>query len=88
MQKFLMNGKGSDNMATARQITSRINILKQMNQYIINIGDEEIWMDWIAVGVPDEATEDDYLFMAEDDKIWRETCEIFDELRQRAEEEE
>lgn len=75
-------------MATARQITVRINTLKKMNKNIIDIGDEEKWMDWITLGVPDEATEDDYLFMAEDDKIWHETCELYDELIKRAEEEE
>lgn len=75
-------------MATARQITSRIYTLKTLNKYIIGIGDEEIWMDWITLGVPDEATEDDYLFIAKDDKIWHETCELFNELVKRAEEEE
>ena len=66
-------------------IQERITLLKQMDNYIREIGDEEIWMDWIAVGVPDEATEEDYEFMAEDEKIWRETCEIFGELIKRDE---
>ena len=64
-------------------IQERIILLKQMDKYIREIGDEEIWMDWIAVGVPDEATEEDYEFMADDEVIWRETCEIFGELIKR-----
>lgn len=85
MQKFLKNGKGSDYMTREELVQTRIELLKQMNQYIINIGDEEIWMDWIAVGVPDEATEEDYEFMANDEVIWCETCEIFGELIKRDE---
>ena len=55
-------------MATVQEVQNdiyecRVKLLKQMNDYIINIGDEEIWGDWILAGVPDEATEDDYDFI-------------------------
>ena len=69
-------------------IQTRIELLKQMNQYIINIGDEEIWMDWITLCVPDEATEDDYQYMAEDSSTWNYTCKIFGDLINREVEEE
>ena len=62
-------------------IQDRIKLLKEMDSYICNtIGDEDIWETWIAVGVPDGATEEDYRFMAEDEEIWRETCALFGRL--------
>ena len=61
-------------------IKTRITLLKQMNTYIINLGDEEIWMDWITVGVPDEPCEEDYQYIAENDKSWIDICELFGQL--------
>ena len=56
------------------------NILGGMNSYIRELGDEDIWEVWIAYGVPDEATEDDLQFIADDDESWRETCSLFGQL--------
>ena len=61
-------------------VKTRITLLKQMNEYIINLGDEEIWMHWICVGVPDEPSEDDYEFIAEDEEEWLDVCKIFGQL--------
>ena len=61
-------------------IKNRISLLKQMNEYIINLGDEEIWMYWICVGVPDEPSEDDYDFIAENEEEWLDVCKIFGQL--------
>lgn len=62
-------------------IQERIKLLKGMDSYICNeIGDEDIWETWIAVGVPDCATEEDYRFMAEDEETWCETCALFGRL--------
>ena len=61
-------------------IKTRITLLKQMNEYIINLGDEEIWMHWIYVGVPDEPSEDDYEFIAENEEEWLDVCKIFGQL--------
>lgn len=58
----------------------RINLLKQMNEYICEMGDEEIWMDWITLGVPDEPSEDDYEFIAENDDEWNDICNLFGRL--------
>ena len=61
-------------------IQARIKMLKEMNKYIIEMGDEEIWMDWIAFGVPDEPSEDDYEFIAENDYEWNDVCSLFGRL--------
>lgn len=68
----------------------RIELLKGMNQYIIDLGDEEVYETWFSLGVPDEPTEDDYEFIVENKGCWREICELFGNLiriydRQRAE---
>ena len=59
---------------------TRIEILKQMNQYIIDLGDEEVWIEWIALGVPDEASDDDYDFIASTDYEWKDVVEVFANL--------
>lgn len=61
-------------------VKTRISIAKQMNKYIINMGDEEIWMDWITVGIPDAPTEEDYESIAEDNEEWMDLCKLFGSL--------
>jgi hypothetical protein len=61
-------------------IKTRISIAKQMNKYIIDMGDEKIWMNWITVGVPDAPTEEDYEFIAENDEEWVDVCTLFGKL--------
>ena len=66
---------------TETLIQERIKLLKGMDSYICNeVGDEDIWETWIAVGVPDCATEEDYRFMAADEETWCETCALFGRL--------
>lgn len=68
-------------MSRAELVECRINLLKQMDEYICDaIGDEEIWEIWIAVGVPDEARDEDYAFIAEDDEMWKGVCVAFGHL--------
>ena len=65
-------------MSRAELVECRINLLKQMNEYICDtIGDEEIWETWIAVGVPDEARDEDYAYISEDDDMWKGVCVAF-----------
>lgn len=61
-------------------IKIRIELAKQMNQYILNLGDEEIYDAWFEEGIPDGPQEDDYEFFASDDKEWKELCELFGAL--------
>ena len=58
----------------------RIKLAKQMNNYIINLGDEDIWWDWIQLGIPDAPQEDDFEFFAENDDDWIELCSLFEQL--------
>ena len=58
----------------------RIELLKGMNQYIIDLGDEEVYAEWFSCGVPDEATDDDYNFIAGDLDEWQRVCRVFGNL--------
>lgn len=61
-------------------IQLRKKLLKEMNTYIIEMGDEEIWATWITLGVPDAPSEDDYDFIAENDDEWNDVCGLFGRL--------
>lgn len=61
-------------------IQLRKKLLKEMNTYIIEMGDEEIWATWITLGVPDTPSEDDYDFIAENDDEWNDVCDLFGKL--------
>ena len=61
-------------------IQLRKKLLKEMNTYIIEMGDEEIWATWITLGVPDASSEDDYDFIAENDDEWNDVCGLFGRL--------
>lgn len=58
----------------------RIELLKGMNQYIIDMGDEEAYNVWFTLGVPDEPTDDDYESIAEDLTLWVFVCKVFDDI--------
>ncbi len=58
----------------------RIELLKGMNQYIIDLGDEEVYEVWFSLGIPDEPTEDDYKFIADNIEEWVRTCQLFGQL--------
>lgn len=58
----------------------RKNLLKQMHAYVIEMGDEKLYMDWITLGVPDEPSEDDFDFIAGSDEEWVYICKLFGKL--------
>lgn len=58
----------------------RIELLKGMNQYIIDLGDELAYDAWFSMGVPDEATDYDYEFIAEDLDRWVFVCDMFNAI--------
>ena len=55
----------------------RVALLKKMDRWLRdNINDEEIFMNWLYL-MPDEATEDDYESIAENDEDFNECTRIF-----------
>jgi hypothetical protein len=58
----------------------RIGFLKDMHNYILNMGDEDIYETWIEDGIPDEPDDEIFEFIASDDDEWREICILFGKL--------
>lgn len=61
----------------AEIIKSREQLLRQMHQYIIDIGDEMIYDWWITDGVPDCPSDEDFEYIAQNDDEWSEICSLF-----------
>ena len=54
----------------------RANIMGGMNEYIKEIGDDDIWDIWITV-FPDECSEEELIEMAENNIIWLDVINHF-----------
>ena len=57
-------------------IILRANIMGGMNEYIREIGDEDLWELWIEV-FPDECSENELMELAEDETIWLDVIKRF-----------
>jgi hypothetical protein len=59
----------------------KANILGGMDTYIRDvIGDEDIFMRWSVVGVPDGCDEEELMEIAEDDDEFLRICNVWDNL--------
>ena len=61
-------------------LQTKINLLKQMHQFIIDCGDEELYWEWITEGIPDCPSEDDYISIASNIDSWNEICHFFGDI--------
>lgn len=64
----------------------RVTELKKMNENIINLGDEMIWWDWIEYAIPDEPSEEDYEFIADDIEEYMSVVRYYEKLMEIGEE--
>ena len=62
------------------EIERKIELLKNMHNYIIEMGDDFIYDIWIRDGIPDEPDDEIFEFIASNDDDWREVCELFGKL--------
>ena len=62
------------------EIERKIELLKDMHNYILDMGDDFVYDIWIRDGVPDEPDEEIFEFIASNDNDWREVCELFGKL--------
>lgn len=58
----------------------RANLLGGMDSYIKELGDEDLWMKWIALGVPDECDEDTLMSIANDEPEFVRITKMFYDL--------
>lgn len=63
-------------------IKLRIEQLKAMHNFMLTANYEPIYYEWIMV-VPDNPSEEDFFDIAEDDELYKESCELFAELIQK-----
>lgn len=59
----------------------KIKILKQLDNCIKDFGDEEAWLEWITIGVPDEATEEQLKEIVEDEEAYEEILNAFIKIK-------
>lgn len=66
-------------------VQTKVNLLHQMDEFIRKIDEDETLLEtWLMCGIPDAATEEDFLFFAEDEEEWKDICELFGKLVKRA----
>lgn len=58
----------------------RAEMLMAMHDAVINLGDEELYMDWVTLAVPDEPTPEDFYDIAEDENFFEECSKLFRRL--------
>ena len=59
---------------------TRIKLLHDMNDYILQLGDETLIGAWFITGIPDCPDEEDFKFFATDDDEWVYLCRLFGRL--------
>lgn len=59
---------------------TRLSLVHQMHDYIMNTGDEEIFEIWLRDAIPDCPCEEDFEFFAEDADEFKELCNLFGKL--------
>ena len=61
-------------------IEERVSLLKAMNTIMLNENDEDFIDTWFCLGVPDNASEEDYESIAEEDAAFIDICKEFMKL--------
>ena len=58
-------------------IQLRANQLMAMDEFVHSINNEELMDDWLSCGVPDEASEEDFSYIAADEDLYKTCVRIF-----------
>ena len=61
------------------QFLAKVTRLEQMNSVMQSMNNEDCYYEWIYL-VPDEATRADLEDIAMNDELYREACQLYDEL--------
>ena len=56
---------------------NKVEFIKALNEIILGLGDEDLIEPWLMCGVPDQADESDFEFIANDQKSFDETVNLF-----------
>ena len=66
-------------MENEKVLQGRFELVKSMHTIVMSMNDENAYMTWIYV-VPDEATDEDLMDIAENDELYSDTCKLFTKL--------
>ena len=67
-------------MTRTELIRLRIKFLWDFHEYIENLGDDDIYLEWIRDGIPDNPDNYTMRKIAEDDEQWVEVVGVFSRL--------
>lgn len=59
---------------------TRVELLKGMNTYMLQLGNETLLGAWFLTGIPDCPDEEDFELFATDDDEWVYICRLFGRL--------
>ena len=59
---------------------TRVELLKEMNTYMLQLGNETLLRAWFLTGIPDCPDEEDFEFFATDDNEWNYIVRLFGRL--------
>jgi hypothetical protein len=59
---------------------TRVELLKGMNTYMLQLGNETLLGAWFLTGIPDCPDEEDFEFFATDDNEWNYIVRLFGRL--------
>lgn len=59
---------------------TRVELLKEMNTYMLQLGNETLLGAWFLTGIPDCPDEEDFEFFATDDNEWNYIVRLFGRL--------
>lgn len=59
---------------------TRVELLKGMNTYMLQLGNETLLGAWFLTGIPDCPNEEDFEFFATDNDEWVYICKLFARL--------
>ena len=59
---------------------TRVKLLKEMNTYMLQLGNETLLGAWFLTGIPDCPGEEDFEFFATDDNEWNYIVRLFGRL--------
>ena len=57
-------------------IKLRIEQLKAMDDFMKSVNDEDLLESWLVYGVPDEASKEDYEYIASDDELYSDCVKL------------
>ena len=58
----------------------RTKLLREMNEYILQWGDEDVQNTWFQAGLPDCPSDEDFELYAINDDEWVYICKLFNRL--------